>query len=203
MLSTCSPWGRKESDTTERRNWTECLYPGLPVLFSPSVVSTCLQPHGQQHARFPCPSPSPEVCSNPCPSSWWCHPTISSFVIPFSWLQSFPASESFPMSRLFTSGGQSTGASASASVLPMNIHGLPYSLFFKFTDHPVLFLHLLHSLHYCVNLVLLLEVSRGLLQTSELAFINHFSKSSPNQWLGVMEIKTWQESFAQTLRRNP
>ena len=103
MLSTCSPWGRKESDTTERLNWTEYLYPGLPMLFSPSVVSTCLQPHGRQHSRFPCPSPSPEVCSNPCLSSWWCHTTISSFVIPFSWFQSFPASGSFPMSRLFTS----------------------------------------------------------------------------------------------------
>ena len=82
--------------------------------FSPSVMSNCLQLHGLQHSRFPCPSPSPEVWLNSCPSSWWCHPTISSFVIPFSCLQSIPASRSFPMRRLFTSGGQSIGASALA-----------------------------------------------------------------------------------------
>ena len=84
-----------------------------------------LQPHWLQHARPPCPSPSPRVCSNQCSFSWWwCHPTISSSVIPFSsCLQSFPASASFPMSQLFASGGQSIGASASASVLPMNIQG--------------------------------------------------------------------------------
>ena len=90
------------------------------LLFSHSVMSDSLRPHGLQHTRPPCPSPSPGVYSNSCPSSWWCHPTISSSVIPFSsHLQSFPASGSFPMS-LFTSGGQSTGASASASVLPVN-----------------------------------------------------------------------------------
>ena len=72
-----------------------------------------------QHARLPCPSPSPGACSNSCPLSQWCHPTISSSVVPFSCLQSFPASGPFLMSRLFTSGGQSIGASA--SVLPMNI----------------------------------------------------------------------------------
>ena len=83
-------------------------------------MSDSLQPHGLQHARLPCPSPSPVVCSNSCPWSLWCHPTISSSVIPFSsCLQSFPASGSFPTSRLFTSGGQSIGASASALVLPM------------------------------------------------------------------------------------
>ena len=80
-----------------------------------------LWPHGLQHTRFPCLSLSPRVCSNSCPSSWWCHPTISSSLIPFSCLQSFRVSGSFPMSRLFISGGQSIGASASASVLPMNI----------------------------------------------------------------------------------
>ena len=75
-----------------------------------------------QHARFPCPSPTPGACSNSCPSSRWCHPTISSSVIPFSsCLQSFPASGSFPMSQLSASGGRSIGVSASASVLPMNI----------------------------------------------------------------------------------
>ena len=71
--------------------------------------------------RLPCPSPTPRACSNSCPSSWWCHPTISSSVIPFSCLQSFPASGSFPMSQFFASGGHSIGVSVSASVLPMNI----------------------------------------------------------------------------------
>ena len=87
-----------------------------------SVVSNSLWPHGLQHARPPCPSPTPRVYSNPCPLSWWCHPTISSSVIPFSsCLKSFPASGSFPLSQLFTSGWQTIGVSASASVLPMNI----------------------------------------------------------------------------------
>ena len=90
--------------------------------FSDSVMSHSLQPHGMQHARPPCPSPNPGAYSNSCPSSQWCHPTISSFVVPFSFhLQSFPASGSFPMSQFCTSGGQSIGASALASVLPMNI----------------------------------------------------------------------------------
>ena len=83
-------------------------------------MSNSLQPHGLQ--GLPCPSSSPRACSDSCPLSWWCHPTISSSVVPFSsWLQSFPASGSVLMSRLFTSGGRSIGASASASVLPMNI----------------------------------------------------------------------------------
>ena len=90
------------------------------VHFSWSVMSDSLQPHGLQHARLPCPSLTPGACSNSCPSSRWCHPTISSSVIPFSsCLQSFTASGSFPMSRLFAWGSQSIGASA--SVLPMNI----------------------------------------------------------------------------------
>ena len=89
--------------------------------FSRSVVSNSLQPHEPQHARSPCPSPTPGVYPSRCPSSWWCHPTISSSVIPFSSSpQSFPASESFPMSQLFASGGQSIGVSASTSVHPMN-----------------------------------------------------------------------------------
>ena len=92
------------------------------VQFSCSVESDSLQPHELQHARPPCPSPTPGAYPNSCPLSQWCHPTISSSVIPFSsCLQSFPASRSFQMSQLFTSGGQSTGVSASASVLPMNI----------------------------------------------------------------------------------
>ena len=91
------------------------------LLFSHSVVSDSLQPHGLQHPRLPCPSPSPWACSNSCPLSWWYHPTISFSVIPFSSrLQAFPASGSFPVSQLFTSGGQSIGVSASSSVLPMN-----------------------------------------------------------------------------------
>ena len=92
------------------------------LLFTHSVMSNSLWPHGLQHARPPCPSPSPGACSNSCPLSQWCHPAISSSVIPFSsCLQSFPASGSFLTSWLFTSGGQSIGASALASVLAMNI----------------------------------------------------------------------------------
>ena len=89
--------------------------------FSRSVVSDSLQPQGLQHATPPCTSPTPGVYSNSCQLSWWCHPTISSSVIPFSsYLQSFPASRSFPMSQLFPSGGQSIWVLASTSVLPMN-----------------------------------------------------------------------------------
>ena len=85
-------------------------------------MSDSLRPHGLQHVRLPCPSPTPGVYPNSCPSSRWCHPTISSSVIPFSsCLQSFPVSGSSPMSQFFASGGQSIGVSASASVLPMNI----------------------------------------------------------------------------------
>ena len=92
------------------------------VQFSRSVVSNSLRPHGLQHARLPCPSPTPRAWSNSCPSSQWCHPTISSSVVTFSsWLQSFPTSGSFPMSQFFASGDRSIGVSASASVLPMNI----------------------------------------------------------------------------------
>ena len=93
----------------------------LWLLFTGSVMSDSLRSHGLQHTRPPSPSPASGVYSNSCPLSWWCHPTISSSVVPFSSsLQSFPASGSFQMSQLFTSGGQSTGVSASASVLPMN-----------------------------------------------------------------------------------
>ena len=91
------------------------------VQFSHSVVSNFLWPHGLQHTRPPCPSPTPGVYSNSRPLSWWCHLTTSSSIVPFSHLQSFPASRSFQMSQLFTSGGQSIGVSASISVLPMNI----------------------------------------------------------------------------------
>ena len=103
---------------------------------SRSVISDSLQPHELQHARTPCPSPTPGVHPDSRPSSQWCHPTISSSVVPFSCLQSFPASRSFLMSQLFTSGGQIIGVSALASVLPMNTQdwsplgwtvGSPYS----------------------------------------------------------------------------
>ena len=98
-------------------------------MLSHSVVSNSLRPHGLQHSRLPCPSLSTGVCSNSCPLSRWCYPTISSSVAPFfSSPQSFPASESFPMSQLFTSGGQSIWASASASVFPMNIHSFRSTL---------------------------------------------------------------------------
>ena len=93
------------------------------VLFSSvqSVVSDSLGSHELQHARPPCSSPTPRVYPNSCPLSWWCHPTISSSAMPFSfWLPSFPESGSFPMSQFFASGGQSIGVSALASVLPMN-----------------------------------------------------------------------------------
>ena len=94
----------------------------VSVQFNHSVVSNFLRPHGLQHARLPCPLPTPRDYSNSCPLSSWCHPTISSSVIPFSsHLQSFPASGSFPMSQFFASGGQSIGVSTSASVLPVNI----------------------------------------------------------------------------------
>ena len=99
-------------------------YRSWMLLFSCSVVSDSLQPHGRQHARLPCPSPSPRACLNSRPLSQWCHPAISSSVIPFSsCLHSFPTSGSFQMSQFFTSGGQSieASASASASVLPISI----------------------------------------------------------------------------------
>ena len=92
------------------------------VQFSSPAMSNSLRPHRLQHARPPCPSPTPRVYSNSCPLSWWCHPTISSSVIPFSsCFQSFPTSGSFLVSQFFSLGGQSIGISASASVLPMNI----------------------------------------------------------------------------------
>ena len=94
----------------------------ISVQFSCSIMSDSLWPPGLQHSRLPCPETSTGACSNSCPLSWWCHPPISSSVIPFSsCLQSCPALGSFPMSQFFASGGQSIAASASTSVLPMNI----------------------------------------------------------------------------------
>ena len=92
----------------------------LSVQFSCPVMADSLRPHELQHARLPCPSPTPGAHPNSCPLSQWCHPTISSSLVPFSCPQSFPASGSFQMSQLFASGGRSTGVSASASVLPVN-----------------------------------------------------------------------------------
>ena len=92
----------------------------VSVQFSRSVMSDSLRPHKPQHARPPCPSPTPGDHPNSCPLSQWCHPTISLSVVPFSCPQSFPALGSFPMSQFFTSGGQSIGVSASTSVFPMN-----------------------------------------------------------------------------------
>ena len=108
-------------------NWILFLTDNL--FFSRSVVSDSLWPRGLQHARLPCPSPSPRHCLNSCPWSRWCQPTISSSVVSFSsCLQFFPASGSFLLSQVFTSGGQSIGASASASVLPVNIQLISFSI---------------------------------------------------------------------------
>ena len=105
-----------------RRMYFQPLFNSVQFQFSRSVMSNSLQPHRLQHTRLPCSSPTPRACSNSYPLSRWCHPTISSSVVPFSsCLQSFPASGSFPVGPLFVSGGQSIGVSASASVLPMNI----------------------------------------------------------------------------------
>ena len=124
-------WDRKQlylssyKDTNTVYTMTLISWPQFSsVQFSRSVVFNSLWPREPQHGRPPCPSPTPRVHPNPCQSSWWCHPTISSSVVPFSSCpQSFPVSGSFPMSQLFASGGQSIGVSAStsASVLPMNI----------------------------------------------------------------------------------
>ena len=104
-----------------RQMRTQTRHSLTSIQFSRSVVSDSLRPHESQHARPPCPSPTPGVHSNVYPSSRWCHPAISSSVVPFSSCpQSVPASWSFPMSQLFASGGQSIGVSALASVLPMN-----------------------------------------------------------------------------------
>jgi len=116
--------------STDQRGYSSIQHHSVSVQFSSSVVSNSLRPHGLQYVRLPCPSPTPRACSNSCPLSQWCYPTISSSVVPFSsCLQSCSASVSFPKSHFFTSDGQSIGASASASVLPVNIQGwLPFSI---------------------------------------------------------------------------
>ena len=101
--------------------WPLPIFQTLPPIQFSSLTQSCLSPR-TEHARPPCPSPTPRASSYSCPSSQWCHPTISSSAVSFSsHLQSFPASGSFPMSQFFTSGGQSIGVSVSASVLPVNI----------------------------------------------------------------------------------
>ena len=113
--------GEERMRNMERVTWKLTL---SSVQFSHSVVSNSLRPHESQHARPPCPSPTPKVHSDSCAWSQWCHPAISSSVIPFSSCpQSLPASESFPMSQLFPWPGQSTGVSALVSLLPKNIQG--------------------------------------------------------------------------------
>ena len=97
------------------------FYPDVSVQFSCSVMHNTLRTHGLKHTRLPCPASTPGAYSTSCPLSQWCHPSISSYVVPFSCLLSLPASGSFPMSHFFASVGQSIGVSASASVLPMNI----------------------------------------------------------------------------------
>ena len=110
------------SKQMKSRDVSICTPIFITIQFSRSVLSNSLWPHGLQYARPSCPSPTPGVDSDSCPLNRWCHPTISSSVVPFSsCLQSFPASGSFQMSQFFASGGQSIGVSAPASVLPMNI----------------------------------------------------------------------------------
>ena len=113
-----------QENVQENKNWENILpkdHPISSIQFSHSVMSDSLWSHGSQHIRPRCPSPTPGVHLNSCASSWWCHPAISSSLVPFSSCpQSLPASESFPLSQLFTWGGQSTGVSASASDLPMD-----------------------------------------------------------------------------------
>ena len=122
LIWLCSASHSTSHGPVTHRMWLDCSMRFSSAQFSRSVMSDSLQPHGLQHAQSPCPSPTSGVYSNSCPLSQWCHPTISSCVIPFSsHLQSFPASGSFQMSQLFASCGQSIGASASASVLQMNI----------------------------------------------------------------------------------
>ena len=115
-------WATREALCLKEKSKYKMTQANKLVQFSHSVLSNSLRPHGLQHTRLPCSSPTPAAYSNWCPLCQWCHPTISSSVVPFSsCLQSFPASESFPISQFFASGGQSTGVSASASVLSKNI----------------------------------------------------------------------------------
>ena len=143
-------------------------------------MSNSLQPNGLKHSRLPCPSPTPGACSNSCPLSWWCHPTISFSVVPFSsCLQSFPASGSFPMNQLFASGGQSIGASA--SVLSMNIQGwFPLGL---------------------IGLIYLLSKGLSRVFSSTTVQMHYFFSAQPSLWSNSHIVQTkehqimkWQKS---------
>ena len=131
----------------------------ISVQFSCSVVSDSLQPHESQHTRPPCPSPAPGVYSNSCPLSRWCHPAISSSVVPFSSCpQSLPASGSFPLSQLFAWGGQSTGVSA-FSISPSNEHPGLISFRMDWLDLPVLYILFTNSIPNPLSLVWILSQS--------------------------------------------
>ena len=142
LLYMCVAWGCFQVCSMSFSDcfWSSCNLVHVSVQFSRSVVSDSLQPHESQHASPPCPSLTPGVHSDSCPSSQWCHPAISSSVVPFSsCLQSLPASESCPMSQLFTWGGQSTGVSALASFLPKKSQGWSpsgWSYWFSFSREP-------------------------------------------------------------------
>ena len=174
----------------------------LSVQFSHSVASDSLWPHGLQH-RLPCPSPTPRACSNSCPSSQWCHPTISSSVVPFSsCLQSFPASGSFLRSQFFASGGQNIRASASASVLPMNQDThyctscsilersqitklLSYKYYEKSFHHSLCTLLLVSKDQKCLSWSYYLTVLKMKLYQNDLAFYNWSGKSV---WKSLLKI---------------
>ena len=145
-------------------------------------MSYSLRPHGLQYARLPCPSPTPGAYSNSCPLSRWCHPTISSFVIPFSfWLQSFPASVSFPMSPLFASGGQSIGVSASASVFPTSIQD-----WFLFRWTGWIFLLSKGLLRVCSNTTVIQSIIKNttkILFTGNLRYIGVYRQWTEKEWL--------------------
>ena len=159
------------------------------VQFSHSVVSNSLWPHGLQHVRLPCPSPTPGAYSESCPLSWWYHPTISSSVIPFSFqLQSFPASGSFQMSQFFTSGGQSIGVSASASVLPMIIQdcfplGLTVLILQSKGLSRVFSNTTVQKHQFSGTVVSLLEKEMVSLQSSSHAIVHTWLLEKPKLWL--------------------
>ena len=170
-------------------SWCQ-LHSNLSVQFSYSVMSNSLQPHGLQHARPPCLSPTPEIYSNSCSLSRWCHSTISSSVtLFFSCLQYFPASESFSVSQFFASGGQSTGVSASASVLPMNIQDwFPLGL----TDLICLQSKgTLKSLlqHYCSKASILQHSAFFMVQLSHPYIMEHYAAIKNDNNIYLQELK--------------
>ena len=148
---------------------------------SVAVVSDSLQPHGLQHTRLPCPSPSPKVYSNSCPSSWWCFLTISSSAALFSFcLQSFPASRSFPVSWLFVSDGQSIGASVSATDFPVNIQGwFPLVL---------------------TGLISLLSMGLSTVFSSTTIWKHQFSGAKPSLWSNSHMYMTTGKTIALTIQ---